>query len=711
MVNKSDLTVVQNTDVTQFENGAGNTVDADQVNANFVALIGYVANLTNYCIDSTPETDVATTYTATQTFQVAGDATDIEFDYARATADNTDMTFTERGTGRTKITKSDATTSPIATEAYVNAKLLDPNADLDAINFTGATASVDGASGTVPAPSAGDEGKFLRGDATWVKSNAPSAWETKAVDFTAADGGRYVITADLDMTLINSPSIDDEFWVIAGDGFNFSTTNIDILQAASGEKIGGVDADGKLIEQAMYRIVYSDGDTTTGWRILKVLIQGESYGEGLLIPSSDPAPFFKLPEALPNVSGASTYSSSGNFSLTAGTHYYTDFTINVGHQMTLAAGTTVLMCSGTVTIGGNGVINVTGTAPTIGDSFVLEADGTAGTDASTGGTGGSGGPAGTGDGGAGTQGGNGSNATGANVLGGSARGGGGGGGAGHDNSGSYGAAGGGTGGSSISATGATGSGGGGGGGGAWRTSGGTAGVNSATNGNGGRGGHANGAGGGGGGAAGSQGSAGSNSASALIIIADTIVVSADILNNGGAGSDGSGGSNGGNGSGTSRGGGGGGGGGAGGKGGKGALTALVCQSFTQTAGTISCSGGAGGNGGGGGDGGDAGPGGNVNEAGGGGGGAGSGGPGGIGGDAGCLYIQAETFTLTSGTRVAAVGAAGTEGSTGSGGTGNGDGTGTGSGGDGGIGGTNGTSGVGRAFDEVNNSMQIRRSLR
>lgn len=36
-------------------------------------------------------------------------------------------------------------------------------------NFTGATASVGGASGLVPAPAAGDENKFLQGNGSWSK--------------------------------------------------------------------------------------------------------------------------------------------------------------------------------------------------------------------------------------------------------------------------------------------------------------------------------------------------------------------------------------------------------------------------------------------------------------------------------------------------------------------------------------------------------------
>lgn len=42
--------------------------------------------------------------------------------------------------------------------------------------MTGATSSAAGASGLVPAPAAGDEAKFLRGDGTWVGSTSAAAW-------------------------------------------------------------------------------------------------------------------------------------------------------------------------------------------------------------------------------------------------------------------------------------------------------------------------------------------------------------------------------------------------------------------------------------------------------------------------------------------------------------------------------------------------------
>lgn len=42
--------------------------------------------------------------------------------------------------------------------------------------MTGATSSAAGASGLVPAPAAGDETKFLRGDGTWVDSTSAAVW-------------------------------------------------------------------------------------------------------------------------------------------------------------------------------------------------------------------------------------------------------------------------------------------------------------------------------------------------------------------------------------------------------------------------------------------------------------------------------------------------------------------------------------------------------
>lgn len=701
VVNKTDVTnsKPEATDLTTVNDGE--TVEAAVENSNNTTMINPLIVAMNWIIDQGLQAGVESIATALQRFQGG-----IQVDQVDSETTGGDITIETTSSGKLKYGSGTVAKSEVITVGNYSTLVGDPAGVVD---MTGASASVAGAAGLVPQPAAGDNDAFLRGDATWQELNAPTNWETKSGDFTAVNGGRYMITGVGDITLINSPAINAEFWVMPGDGYDMVAQPIDLLQAASGEKIGGVDANGKLFDQVMYRIIYSGGDTTTGWRVLKVLIQGESYGEGFLVPSSDPAPFFKLPEALPNVTGASSFTSTGNFSLTAGVHYYTDFTIDTGHQMTLAAGTTIIYCSGTATIGGNGIINVTGTAPTIGDSFEYEADGTAGTDASTGGTGGSGGPASAGDGGDGTAGDSGTNATGVNVLGGVARGGGGGGGSGQ--SGTGGPQAGPAGGNSVSPSGDHGAGGGGGGGAPQSGVGGTGGSNSATNGAGGAGGQQNGAGGGAGGTVGADGADGSNSACNLIIIADTIIQSAAITNEGGAGSNASNGNNGAT-PGSVGGGGGGGGGGKGGKGGKGGLVALRSKDYQRTTGALSCNGGAGGNGGTGGNGGNAAAVSGANAGAAGGGGAGSGGPAGIGGDAGFVYLEYETSTISGGSVSAVAGVAGSVGSGGTPGTGATQASDAyGDGGDGGSAGTAGASGAGRLFDEVNNSMQITRSLR
>ena len=67
--------------------------------------------------------------------------------------------------------------------------------------MTGATSSAAGASGLVPAPAAGDETKFLRGDGTWVGSTSSVAWG--AISGTLSD------QTDL-QTALNAKAIDSD---------------------------------------------------------------------------------------------------------------------------------------------------------------------------------------------------------------------------------------------------------------------------------------------------------------------------------------------------------------------------------------------------------------------------------------------------------------------------------------------------------------------
>lgn len=72
------------------------------------------------------------------------------------------------------ITFVDASSGPTGKLYRINAYVSDvlTVSDLTYSDFTGATSSVAGAHGLVPAPSAGDEGKALHGDGTWKDTTA-----------------------------------------------------------------------------------------------------------------------------------------------------------------------------------------------------------------------------------------------------------------------------------------------------------------------------------------------------------------------------------------------------------------------------------------------------------------------------------------------------------------------------------------------------------
>lgn len=64
------------------------------------------------------------------------------------------------------------TTYTAGTNVSIDAQNVISATDTTYSNFTGATSSVAGASGLVPAPAAGDEGKALHGDGTWKDTTA-----------------------------------------------------------------------------------------------------------------------------------------------------------------------------------------------------------------------------------------------------------------------------------------------------------------------------------------------------------------------------------------------------------------------------------------------------------------------------------------------------------------------------------------------------------
>ena len=68
MATKNDLTTPSSSSLTQFTNGAGNFIDAVDANDNFAYLLGQLVTLNNVIADQMPQLNVASVYTALQSF-------------------------------------------------------------------------------------------------------------------------------------------------------------------------------------------------------------------------------------------------------------------------------------------------------------------------------------------------------------------------------------------------------------------------------------------------------------------------------------------------------------------------------------------------------------------------------------------------------------------------------------------------------------------
>lgn len=120
--------------------------------------------------------------------------------------------------GRTiTFTKGDGTTGTITTQ--------DTNTTYG--NFKGATASADGGSGLVPAPTKGNEGKYLKADGTWgTPANTTYADMKGATSSTAGTHG-----------LVPAPAAGKQSQYLRGDGTWATPTNTtysDATQSAHG---------------------------------------------------------------------------------------------------------------------------------------------------------------------------------------------------------------------------------------------------------------------------------------------------------------------------------------------------------------------------------------------------------------------------------------------------------------------------------------------
>ena len=118
-------------------------------------------------------------------------------------------TFTANASSNTTIALTDTTYSTMA----------------------GATSSTAGASGLVPAPSAGDDGKYLKGDGTWdtVQSGTSTITGTGApTSSTVADVGQFYLDTQTGNTYVCTSNTGGTYtWDTVGGGVSLTMTTTD----------------------------------------------------------------------------------------------------------------------------------------------------------------------------------------------------------------------------------------------------------------------------------------------------------------------------------------------------------------------------------------------------------------------------------------------------------------------------------------------------
>lgn len=168
-----------------------------------------------------------------------GTPTEFEFQYYRSVATHSDSTqgdevfvYKLNSSGTWSVTKRNAYSKIVAgtnmTSSYSSGTLTLNATDTTYSDFTGATSSVAGTNGLVPAPTTSDPDKFLKGDGTW---GTPA--DTTYVDFIGADG----VSAGTE-GLVPAPAATDNTKFLKGDG-TWDTVPFTITPATT-SVIGGV---------------------------------------------------------------------------------------------------------------------------------------------------------------------------------------------------------------------------------------------------------------------------------------------------------------------------------------------------------------------------------------------------------------------------------------------------------------------------------------
>lgn len=180
MATKNDLTTPSSSSLTQFTNGAGNFIDAVDANGNFAYLLGQLITLNNVIADQMPQLNVASVYTALQSF------TTIAVNVINEATLNGDIVLDCNGTGKVRYADGSSDTE-VASKGYVQ--------------------GVAFAAGNVPA--GGTSSTYLRGDGSWQAIGLITDSTIRTSGFTAVNGTRYdcdTTSAGFTVTLPATPT-------------------------------------------------------------------------------------------------------------------------------------------------------------------------------------------------------------------------------------------------------------------------------------------------------------------------------------------------------------------------------------------------------------------------------------------------------------------------------------------------------------------------
>lgn len=229
MATKSDLTTPSSSSLTQFTNGAGNFIDAVDANGNFAYLLGQLVTLNNVIADQMPQLNVASVYTALQSF------TTIAVNVINEATLNGDIVLDCNGTGKVRYADGSSDTE-VASKGYVQG-----------VAFTNGYLPTGGTSST-----------YLRGDGTWQDPRTFTPWETKTSNFTATDKAQYSINTGLNVQL-PSPTATITIVVKPAIGQDFTVTPSTLVRAGS-EKIANDAASYTMNVNAEYKITSNGTD-------------------------------------------------------------------------------------------------------------------------------------------------------------------------------------------------------------------------------------------------------------------------------------------------------------------------------------------------------------------------------------------------------------------------------------------------------------------